>query len=330
MPQVRTFHLYGVEKLTLFYVLITSLIIVLLGIEHKQAYELLTNRLVITLVIGLLVLVNKWRDWWTIRFMRNLFVGSLLIFWYPETYDINRMLPNFDHLLANFEQFIFSCQPAESFCLSVPQLWFSEIMNMGYFAYYPLIVCTGLFFYITDLKYFQYFYFTVLFAFFIYYLIFILFPTAGPQYYFAAIGEKNVNAGIFPSLGHYFNTNSVLIPAQETEGFFKNLVESTQQVGERPTAAFPSSHVGISTLIMLLIHRSKKYIAFFIVFPLYLALVFSTVYIQAHYAIDVIAGLISALTLYSLSNTAYKSLSHTAISYRPSRIRHNKKFSFIK
>ncbi|NDV67281.1 hypothetical protein D0T60_18910, partial [Bacteroides sp. 224] len=43
---------------------------------------------------------------------------------------------------------------------------------------------------------------------------------------------------------------SGLIIGQFTEydrGFFYNLVKTSQQVGERPTAAFPSSHVGAGT-----------------------------------------------------------------------------------
>lgn len=68
--------------------------------------------------------------------------------------------------------------------------------------------------------------------------------------------------------------------------FSVDLVESVQKFGERPTAAFPSSHVGISTLILLLLIRGRHYSAFTITFPLYLILVFATIYIQAHYVVD--------------------------------------------
>ena len=41
-------------------------------------------------------------------------------------------------------------------------------------------------------------------------------------------------------------------------GFFYSLVEGSQQVGERPTAAFPSSHVGMSTVLMIMAWRGSK------------------------------------------------------------------------
>ena len=84
------------------------------------------------------------------------------------------------------------------------------------------------------------------------------------------------------------------------------MVQNTQQVGERPTAAFPSSHVGISTLIFILILKIRRYIFFSMLFPIYLALVAATVYIQAHYVIDVIAGLGTSVLFYFLGSIAHK------------------------
>jgi len=84
------------------------------------------------------------------------------------------------------------------------------------------------------------------------------------------------------------------------------MVQNTQQVGERPTAAFPSSHVGISTLILILILKNRRYLLFSILFPIYLALVAATVYIQAHYVIDIIAGFTTAFLFFVLGSLAYK------------------------
>ena len=40
---------------------------------------------------------------------------SLLAWWYPDTYEINRMFPNLDHLFCHWEQQLFGFQPAISF-----------------------------------------------------------------------------------------------------------------------------------------------------------------------------------------------------------------------
>jgi membrane-associated phospholipid phosphatase len=69
--------------------------------------------------------------------------------------------------------------------------------------------------------------------------------------------------------------------------------------GERPTAAFPSSHVGITTILMFLAWRTRCKPLFWVMMPFYILMCFATVYIQAHYAIDVIAGWISAIVIYT-------------------------------
>ena len=76
-------------------------------------------------------------------------------------------------------------------------------------------------------------------------------------------------------------------------------------MGERPTAAFPSSHVGVSTILMIMAWRGSKKL-FACLLPLYLLLCGATVYIQAHYLIDAIAGFISAFVLYVLVIKMFK------------------------
>lgn len=302
----RAIRFFSVEKLTFIYILITSLIILSLQPNMQIAFKLLSVRILFVFVIFGLTYFNSIKNWWVIRFSRFAFVGALLIYWYPETFDINRMIPNFDYLLADLEQKIFGFQPALAFSQMYPQRWFCELLNMGYFAYYPLIIGTSAYLYFKDRRYFEYFFFIVLFSFFCYYTLYILFPTAGPQFYFQAIGLDQAQAGIFPHVGYYFDKHQELLTPASNSGFFSQMVQNTQQVGERPTAAFPSSHVGISTLIFILILKNRRYIFFSMLFPIYLALVAATVYIQAHYVIDVLAGLVTSVMFYFLGSIVYK------------------------
>ena len=129
---------------------------------------------------------------------------------------------------------------------------------------------------------------------------------AGPQYYLPAIGMDHVMAENFLSIGDYFNHNDVLLPGPGFEqGLFFELVEASQEVGERPTAAFPSSHVGISTILMIMAWRVNRKLCYGLM-PFYALLCCATVYIQAHYLIDVFAGWISAIGIYVLSTWMYK------------------------
>lgn len=131
-------------------------------------------------------------------------------------------------------------------------------------------------------------------------------PVAGPQFYFPAIGDANVAQGVFPSIGDYFHHHQELLPGPGYEhGFFYSLVEGSQQVGERPTAAFPSSHVGISTILMIMAWRGSRRL-FACLLPFYLLLCGATVYIQAHYLIDAIAGFVSAFGLYVVVTWMFK------------------------
>jgi membrane-associated phospholipid phosphatase len=253
-------------------------------------------------------LVAAYRHW-PCRLMAFVRMGvqmSFLAYWYPDTFEFNRLFPNLDHVFAQLEQTLFGCQPSVEFSESVPSMWFSEPFNLGYFSYYPLILIVTLYYFLYRFEWFEKICFVLVTSFFIYYLFYIIVPVAGPQFYFPAIGMDNVMAQHFPAIGDYFNHNDILLPGPGYDhGFFYSLVEASQEVGERPTAAFPSSHVGISTIVMIMAWRANRRLSL-VLLPFYLLLCGATVYIQAHYLIDAIAGFLSALVIYQLSTYLYK------------------------
>ena len=239
-------------------------------------------------------------------FVRMVVQMSLLAYWYPDTYEFNRLFPNLDHLFARAEQAIFHCQPSVEFSRLCPSEWFSEPFNMGYFFYYPMMLIVTVFYFLYHFRWFEKICFVLVTSFFVYYLFYIFVPVAGPQFYFPAIGFDSVEAGVFPSIGDYFNHNQELLPKPDFEkGFFYSPVEGSQQVGERPTAAFPSSHVGMSTILMIMAWRGSRKL-FWCLMPFYLLLCAATVYIQAHYVIDVIVGFASAFGVYVLTTRVFK------------------------
>ena len=298
--------LFAVEKISLIYNLLTSILILFMFREMDHPLQMLWDRVVIAGMTFALMYLYRLAPCKFSAFVRIAIQMSLLSYWYPDTFEFNRLLPNLDHIFASAEQFVFGCQPAVEFSKHVPAMWLSEPFNMGYFSYYPMILIVTVFYFLYRFDLFEKVSFVLVTSFFIYYFFYIFVPVAGPQFYFPAIGMDNVSNAVFPYIGDYFNHHLELFPGPGYEhGFFYSLVEASQQVGERPTAAFPSSHVGISTILMIMAYRGSKKLFIFLM-PFYVLLCCATVYIQAHYLIDAIAGFISAIGLYYVATWMYK------------------------
>ncbi len=293
--------LFAVEKISLIYSLLTSILILLLYQRMDHPLEMLFDRVLIAgVTFGLLHLYRLAPSKFS-TFVRVAFQMSLLSYWYPDTFEFNRLFPNLDHIFASAEQSLFGFQPALVFCKNFPDIWFSEPINMGYFAYYPMILLVCVYYFICRFNQFEKISFILVSSFFFYFFVYLFVPVAGPQFYFPAIGLENVIEGNFPEIGSYFNENYELLPGPDFEpGLFYNLVEASQQVGERPTAAFPSSHVGISTILMIMAWKASRKL-FLLLLPIYGLLCIATVYIQAHYIIDSIAGFLSGFILYYIT-----------------------------
>ena len=298
--------LFAVERISLIYNAITTILIVLLYSRMDHPGMMLLERAgIVAITFGLIYLYQKYPCRLS-AFVRMVVQMSFLAYWYPDTFEFNRLFPNLDCFFASAEQWIFNCQPSVEFSKLCPDIWFSEPFNMGYFAYYPLIAIVAIYYFVFKFEWFEKASFVIVTSFFLYYLIYIFVPVAGPQFYFPAIGMDNVEACNFLSIGDYFNHNAILLPGPNFEqGLFFDLVEASQEVGERPTAAFPSSHVGISTILMIMAWRVNKKLCYGLT-PFYVLLCCATVYIQAHYLIDVFAGWISAVAIYILSTWMYK------------------------
>ena len=295
-----------IEKVAMAYTLLTSIAIVVLYGQMDHPMLMLLERLAIVVVTLALVVVYHKYPCKVTAFLRVGFQLALLSYWYPDTFEFNRLLPNLDHLFADAEQAIFNAQPAYWFHRCYPQMWISEPLNMGYVAYFPLIAVITCWYFVKHFDLFEKIGFVLTASFFIYYIIYMVLPVAGPQFYFPAIGEENVLAGIFPAVGDYFNLHPELMPyTEQGQGFFYHLLELSHEAGERPTAAFPSSHVGISTIIMLMGWRSSKKLTLWML-PFYILLCISTVYIQAHYLIDILAGWISGYLLYVFTSWLFR------------------------
>ena len=296
-PNVRR-GLLALEVVVLAYVAFTTVLVIYNYQLLPHGSELLWGRLKMVLMLLGLWLVYRLVPCKLTMALRVFTQLAVLAWWYPDTYELNRVLPNLDHLFAGYEQQLFGCQPSLMLSEWWPSPVVSELVDIGYVSYYPMMVSVLLAYFFTRYHEFTRCAFLVLGSFFIYYVVFDLFPVVGPTYYFQAIGVENAVNGVFPVLGDYFNTHSECMTTPGyTSGFGYWLVEIAKVAGERPTAAFPSSHVGVATVCMFMAARLRTPRLFLVLLPFYILLCIATVYIQAHYAIDAIAGLVSGLLI---------------------------------
>ena len=291
--------LFAVESISLIYNAITTLLIVCLYSQMDHPDRMLLERVGIVAITFALIWGYRKYPCRLSAFVRMVVQMSFLAYWYPDTFEFNRLFPNLDHVFCRAEQSVFGFQPALTFASPFSWAPISELMSMGYAAYYPMIGLEAFYYFFARYKEFERASFVLLASFFIYYIVFIFVPVAGPTFYFKAVGLEHIANGFFPAVGTYFNTHQECLPTPGyVDGFFYDLVEQAKAAGERPTAAFPSSHVGVSTVCMWLAYHSGNRRLLLFLAPFYFFLCLATVYIQAHYAIDAIAGLITGTALY--------------------------------
>jgi membrane-associated phospholipid phosphatase len=268
---------YPVEQITIYYAVLTAIyMLVLPGVAGEELFRLLSVRILVISALFILRWLEETKSRWPIACIRQLLPLALVAYWYPETYYMDSFLfPNLDGFFMEADELLFGCQPSLAFCRIMPWQWFNELMNFAYLSFYFIIGLTVLASYRTEKTKAAKTIFVILFSFLIYYLLFIIFPVMGPQFYFPS--PDNCTPDTWP---------------------FRAIMQFLQDLGEKPTGAFPSSHVGITVVCLLLLYTQKIRKLFWTLLPLAVLLIASTVYIKAHYLIDVVAGLLTAPFLY--------------------------------
>lgn len=298
----------AVEKINIFYNLFTTLLIIIYYNRLSDPQDMLMGRFLI--LVGTFSLIYVYTKFPS-RFMvlvRMVTQMCLLNYWYPDTFEFNRIFPNLDHLFATVEFNIFGCQPALLFDRLLSGDFWREMFNMGYWLYYPMITVVTFFYFFKRPEKVERCTFIIMAAFFMHYIIYIFLPVAGPQFYFPVIGDEAASCGLYENIGDYFNRHPGISIAQEGKGvFFTELVNIAQRAGERPTAAFPSSHIGVSLVMIILAFKANRKL-FAVLLPVFVLLCCATVYIKAHYLVDAIAGLFSGLLSYYIASRIYRTL----------------------
>jgi len=260
-----------IDVLFFAFLFITTILIICTWNASENSDELLTNRLFLLIGALAIIFINSKLNSSIFNLLRNVYPVLFSGYFYSETVFYNKLFfENFDPLLIHLDQAIFGFQPSVLFSEYFSHPIFAEIMFIGYFSFYLLIIGFIIALYVKKDARFTENIFKFTASFFIFYLFFGIFPSEGPQFYFESPDKELPVAYLFDTIMHFIQVHA-----------------------EQPTAAFPSSHVGLSIIILML---SKKSIPMFyrISLPFVVLLILSTVYIKAHYAVDVIGGIIIA------------------------------------
>lgn len=187
--------------------------------------------------------------------------------------------------LQRLEGIVFSGHPSQYLSELLNSLVFSEYLHFCYFSYLWLFpVIGGVWYFRKKRPAFRELMFLVTVTFASSYLFYILLPVDSPFY----LSEP--------------------LRAPLSGGVFYELVHALASRGGARGGAFPSSHVSISTVIVLVTMKYQPKWLYWLL-PIYVGLVFATVYGRFHYALDVLAGWLLAFTvvaLYRISTSSTK------------------------
>jgi membrane-associated phospholipid phosphatase len=219
-----------------------------------------------------------------VQFFRLCYIQGLYILYFTESIWLSQLMFNgasFDSFFASIDYCIFGFQPAIQFPRYFQQYRIvNEMFFFSYFFYYALVT-TGVWILFIRKRYQEAIrtLFIISVSFFIMYVWFIFFPVKGPKYYFPELREiwySNFRGFFFPKI-------------------MKALFNNTNLGG----AAFPSSHVALALIALILNFKYNRYLVP-VYLPLTLLLFVSTVYLYAHYFIDIPAGMMAGALLYLL------------------------------
>jgi membrane-associated phospholipid phosphatase len=257
---------------------------------------------------GLILVAIHWLIQWQARprpnriidFLRHFYPVLLYTFFFTETGRLNRMVfkEYLDPLAIHWDQVLFGFQPSVLFMDKLPYLWVSEVFYASYFSYYVMIAGVGLALYLRDRAQFFHYVSVVSFVFYCCYLIYVFIPIIGPRVFFHEIGGYNLPE-VYQRLAPVD-----AYPESVRSGPFFQIMAWIYRTFEAPGAAMPSSHVAVAWCTVFFSFRYLRPIRH-VHCVMATLLTLSTIYCRYHYAVDVMAGLVTAAVLVPAGHALY-------------------------
>jgi len=220
------------------------------------------------------------------RFIHDLFFPALcvvIIFdsleWlvhYVNPDDIDPILVRIDYMIFNNHPTVMLERIANPFL--------TDVLQIAYSTYYLIPISFGVLLLRNNQREdFERSLFLIMFCFYLSYLGYILMPALGPRF----------------AIDHLHSTElRGLFVAEHIQNFL-NYLEGIKR------DAFPSGHTAVALIVLYLAYRFRRGF-FWILLPVVLALLFSTVYCRYHYVIDLIAGLGLTIVTIIMGELYYK------------------------
>lgn len=213
------------------------------------------------------------------RFVHDWYPLAMFIFSFEEMALFSQVLfPHWQDLrIISFEQQLFSTSP-NSWARHAGSRLLSEIMDLGYFSYYPLFpVVAGCLYARKDRSPFHHLVLAAVYMYLISFCVYIALPLEGPR--------RALPGFHAPPPGWLFSA----------------LVRAIQSGAGVHGNALPSSHVALALLCALSAHKWLPRLSPFVWTSLCL-ISLGAVYDGYHYLSDVLAGLLVALTSAGMSS----------------------------
>ncbi|MDP2300846.1 MAG: phosphatase PAP2 family protein [Ignavibacteria bacterium] len=215
------------------------------------------------------------------------YTAPLILLTFKEIYLMIKPIRqiDYDYLLIKMDRMIFGFDPTvELMKIATPLL--TELLQIIYATFYflPMILAISLYYKKKNVEV-DFVIFSTVYGFLFSYIGYLLVPAIGPRFH----------------LHDFFVTNTEL-PGLFLTNFLREIVNTGESI---PTGTlnpmevvqrdvFPSGHTMMTVIIMYLSIKLKSKTKYFLI-PVGTLLIFSTVYLRYHYAVDVIAGLICAI-----------------------------------
>jgi membrane-associated phospholipid phosphatase len=179
--------------------------------------------------------------------------------------------PDKDPLLALLDLSLFGVHPGV-FMERIINPTLTSVLQLSYTSYYflPIALCLILYFR-GDTDAFERSVFGIVLGFFVSYIGYMLVPALGPRFFIKDAFHADLMRGPLASA-----INDTL-----------NILEGENR------DAFPSGHTEVVLIVLIYAWQYRRWY-FWVGLPLVLGLIFSTVYLRYHYAVDVIAGIVLA------------------------------------